>query len=406
MNRMIWPSLLVAACLTFPTACPAQEGEPQLPATVQENVIGHRFARGNSTTFPIEICNHTIFVSARIDSLGPLWLVLDSGASVSSIDRALADSSGLKVWGQATGTGAGTDSFSVGFLKKNVVVHLPGLAITDQTLAVMDLSGLQAILGRAVHGILGADFFYNFVATLDYEHRKLIVAEPKSFHAPARAEVLPLEIKDDLPFVHGRLAVRGLAAQDVRLLVDTGSGDGVDHPLIQKSSGTLLKIPTGVGLGRESRGVVGRIDSLELGGLLIRGAPSACCGGSETSSALIGGRVLERFTPSFDYGSKRLFLVPNRHLADPFPSDASGLALRAEPGKSAIRVAWVIDGSPAKEAGIVADDLITTVDATPVSALTLDEIRFMLERPGQRHEFMIVRRGSPLRIEVTLRRLI
>src|SRR5215472_15550029 len=45
--------------------------------------------------------------------------------------------------------------------------------------------------------------------------------------------------------------------------------------------------------------------------------------------ALIGGRILKRFTVTFDYPHHRILLVPNSRFSDPFRTNESGLSLVA-----------------------------------------------------------------------------
>lgn len=397
------------AWLVLPPASPgfAEDNPASLPATVRANVLGHRFSDGDlATTIPFESCNRMVFLPLAIDTSGPLWFVLDSGAGASTIDRARAKSIGLSTFGQAQGHGAGTGSYEVRFASGPVTLRLPGLSVFDQTLAVTDLAGLEASLGRRVDGILGADFFYNFVVTVDYGRRIVTVADTAAAPPPAGAEVLPLEIENDLPFVHARLTVPGNPTQDVRLLVDSGSGDAVDHPLILKSTGRLVDVTTGVGLGKATRGVLGRVDTLAFGRLRLTGAPSACCGGTGVSSALLGGRVLDRFSVTFDYVHGTLTLVPNAHLHDPFAVDASGLVLRSAKGGAVFRVAKVIKGSPAEAAGVRAADEVTAVDGRPASEFTLDQVEAVLEQSGRRIRLAVERDGRPLALTLALRSLL
>lgn len=75
-----------------------------------------------------------------------------------------------------------------------------------------------------------------------------------------------------MPLVQGKITVPGNPPADAQFLLDTGSGDAVDHPLIKKFSGKLLQTVTWVGLGQELSGVAGPIESLQLGLFELRGA--------------------------------------------------------------------------------------------------------------------------------------
>jgi len=50
-----------------------------------------------------------------------------------------------------------------------------------------------------------------------------------------------------------------------------------------------------------------------------------------TMAGLIGADILSRFTVTFDYPQRKLFLKPNERITEPFETDMSGLRLTARP---------------------------------------------------------------------------
>jgi len=66
----------------------------------------------------------------------------------------------------------------------------------------------------------------------------------------------------------------------------------------------------------------------------------------------------------------------------------------------------VRDPSPAKEAGIEAGDVLVQIDGRPTSALTLDNIRELLKKPGQTHRLALSRQGRIVSVTLKTRDLL
>lgn len=118
-----------------------------------------------------------IIVPVTINGQGPFDFVLDTGATVTCIDQALADSLGLPPVRGAIGMGAGVggagrmrlvrlDSLRVGQAR---AYDLPGCAL--------DLGHVQD-LGIGMRGLLGLNFLKPFRVTLDFQRSVLILQEP------------------------------------------------------------------------------------------------------------------------------------------------------------------------------------------------------------------------------------
>lgn len=355
---------------------------------------------------PFESPNNVILLQVSINGSKPLWFQLDSGAAYCLIDLSRAKALGLQFEGSAQAQGAGAGTETVQVIRGAVNFGFPGLTITVAPAGAMDLSSLEPNLGRPVDGVLGYDIFEKLLVTTDYLSRHVTFAAAEAFHPSQRARSLQLSFQDRVPLVQGRITIPGNPPTDAQFQVDTGSGDAVDHPLIKKSTGKLLQTVTGVGLGKELSGVKGRIESLQLGPFELRGAVSACCGGSDLSSRLIGGRVLRRFTVTLDYSHQRMLLEPNRNYRQPFSADQSGLNLRLEPSTRGLVVHAVTKNSPAADAGLQSGDVIIAVGSVPSSQVGLAKLRHMFEANSGKYNLTVRRGGQTLNIQMRLRPLL
>ena len=102
-----------------------------------------------------------------------------------------------------------------------------------------------------------------------------------------------------------------------------------------------------------------------------------------------------------------MMLEPNAQFSAPFEADMSGLDLATEGEDfSVVVVNEVEKGSPAAEAGIQDEDIITAIDGRPVKEFTVSEIRKMFMQDGKEYLMSLKRGQKELQTKLKLRRLI
>jgi hypothetical protein len=278
-------------------------------ALAQELGEKDRFVQGEQSSFTFDWRKDMIFVPVRLNGSKPLSFVLDSGSARMLVDRTLANDLGLKSTGQGSLQGAGAGRIPIEFIQ-NVNISLPGLDSAGYEFATADLQPLQDSLGVKVDGILGYEFFRRFVVSVDYESKILSVTLPRSFRPGDSAQSLPIELRNKWAFVKGELALPGSVTVQDSFMIDGGSGDAVDHPIIMKLQ-SHVPTESGKGLGSAVAGATAQATSFRLGKYSLPNPTVSCCGGTEETSKLIGNGVLKFFTVTFDYPSSRLLIAPN-----------------------------------------------------------------------------------------------
>jgi hypothetical protein len=257
-----------------------------------------RLARPAALRF--ERANNGVFVQAQVKG-ETLWFVLDSGASRTLLDVAVARRLGIRATESSTIGGAGTGRVPVQIAKAQSL-SLGGATLRGVDFRLLDLSGQTPAWGRRVDGIVGYDLLCHAAVTIDYAARTVTIG------AAPRGDPLPLTFEGGWSFVEATIKVPGNAPVTDRFLIDTGSQDAVDHPIIEKSTGPLRRTQSGNGLGAPAAGVVGPTEWFRIGRFTIGSTSSSCCGNPATSR-LLGAAVLSRFRVTFDYPHQRLYLT-------------------------------------------------------------------------------------------------
>jgi len=273
-----------------------------------------------ASSFPFDWREGMIFLPVRINGSNPLAFVLDSGSSRTLIDRALATRLGLQASGTDSLQGAGSGRIAIENVH-GVSIGLPGVESSGYDLSTADLQPLQATLGVKVDGILGYEFFSRFVVTVDYNARSLTLTPPGAFRETAAAQVLPIELKDKWAYVKADLVLPGPVTVQDSFMIDSGSSDAVDHPIVMKLQ-SRVPSQSGVGLGTPVEGATARATSFRLGRYTLNAPVVSCCGATDATSRMIGNEVLRRFTVTFDYPGSRIFITPNADFQEKFaPGD-------------------------------------------------------------------------------------
>jgi hypothetical protein len=268
----------------------------------------------SKSTFAFGWNKGMIFVPIRLNGSPPLSFVLDTGSTRTIVDRTLAKSLGLKTSGSSSIQGAGAGHIPIEFIH-DVSVTLPGIESAGYELSTADLQPLEASLGVRVDGILGYELFSRFVVTVDYEAKTMTLGQPGTLHASNTAQAIPIELRDKWAFVKAELVLPGPVTVQDSFLIDSGSSDAVDHPVVKLDS--RVSTTSGAGLGTQVQGATARATSFRLGRYGITAPTVSCCGASDATSRLIGNEVLRRFTVTFDYPSSQIFITPNSYFEKP-----------------------------------------------------------------------------------------
>ena len=259
---------------------------------------------------PTEIASDAPFFKVTIGHSRPLWFTIDTGSPYTFLDAATAKELGLRPEGEGSVTGAGAGEVKLQFLE-SVDFDLGVMRSRQHRVRVADLSGLPALFGHPIDGFFGYDLLEKTVVTMDPSAKEIVFTDPAHFRAPRHATALPIRFGGKHGrwiYVPGMVKVPGVPAATTEFLVDSGSTDALNHPLLRKSTGALRQINSGNGLGTPIPGVAGRVEWIKLGPYQLDDLPASCCGASPGTESLIGQGTLRFFVSTFDYSRKKMFI--------------------------------------------------------------------------------------------------
>ncbi|MHB8079083.1 MAG: pepsin/retropepsin-like aspartic protease family protein [Candidatus Krumholzibacteriia bacterium] len=321
---------------------------------------------------PIELLLERYIVLRGAVNGTPCEILLDSGAGMTVLDKAFAETIGLRAEGAiaAQGTGGRTEAGLVG----GVTLTLGRLEIGPLSAAVIDLSPVASRLGRPLPVILGKELFHALGVDLDYPNSRIRFHDPATLDNGAAGRRLALLPAED---GHKNVMMTIEGGEPVVVGLDTGQGGELTvfrhyadaHGLLD---GRPLSERLAGGVGGATTTKVGTLRAVTLAGYELRDVPVSfhttdVNGAFDTKlqAGNLGAGILRRFRVLFDYPHDCLWLEPGPELAAPFPKDKTGLGLQWIDG--ALTVVFVAPGSPAAAAGWRDGERVTALDGVAVA---------------------------------------
>lgn len=220
-----------------------------------------------------------------------------------------------------------------------------GNAISSSHIVFMvfdDAINFSSQMGFPVHGIIGYDFFKNFIVDINYSKKVISIHEPTTYSYKECKKCyqtdLDLTHRRKRPLVKMKCKTNGTIT-DVDLLLDSGSGSALwlfenkerDIHVPENSFDDFL----GKGLNGEIYGKKTKIDRFYIGDFELKEV-TTCFPDSLYTQGIslqnrhgsIGGSLLKRFNLIVDYPNSKITFKKNRFFSKPFYYNLSGLTVQ------------------------------------------------------------------------------
>ncbi len=295
--------------------------------------IPHSHSISDTISAPIyfQLADSLIYMQASLNGSQPLWMMLDTGSSVTVFDEPVSKTLGIRFLGEGNAYGPGQGSAQKLAFASHATLSFAGAELGDQTVATLPLEWFSREVGRSTDGFLGSNVFRNYVVEIDYANQVLHLHDPTTYSYSGSGQRLPLQfIWDNIPSVHaGVVAQDGTVVSGV-FLIDSRATTALwltkafsnAHPEFLSVQETI-EVPMVVAVGGELSARVGRVPAIRLGGFVVSNPLTQFS--QNTSGILatpdlagiIGAQMLRRFRVIFDYPHGEMILEPNEHFGDP-----------------------------------------------------------------------------------------
>lgn len=334
------------------------------------------FRDGKASTGPIPFVlydDNRVFFPASVNG-HETEALLDSGAELTTLDRAFAATLGLA--DGPTVAAQGTGGHATASLASGVTIEVGDLVLSGLTVAVIDLGEIGKRLGRPLPLVLGKEVFNGAVVDLDFPARTIEFHHPAGFRPPTGA--IPVPLGRATGFRTVLVSIEGRAPIPVEF--DLGNGTPL---LVFPAYAEAERLLEGRRVAGVMSGAVGGMREasattlrfVEVAGVRFHDVPATIprpgvqAVDREKSLGNLGLPILARFRLLTDYSRDRLLLIANPEaLGRPFTRDRLGLLFVPPPPEDVFVVQFVAGGSPAESAGFRAGDRIVAIDDRPAAS--------------------------------------
>ena len=301
------------------------------PITSEAIPHSHSLLDTGAAPIHFELADSLIFMQASINGSHPLWMMLDTGSSVTVFDESVSKMLGIRFLVEGNVDGPGQGSSQKLAFASHTTLMFGGEELGDQTVATLPLDWFSREVGRSTDGFLGSNVFRNYVVEIDYANQVLRFYDPAAYSYSGSGQHLPLQfIWNDIPTVRAEVVMQDGTAITGTFLVDSGATTALwltkdfseAHPESLSAQETV-ELPSVVAVGGELSARLGHVAAVRLGGFLVSmpltqfSQNSSGIFAAPNVAGTIGAQTLRQFKVIFDYAHGEMILEPNEHYSDP-----------------------------------------------------------------------------------------
>ena len=313
-------------------------------------------------------------------------------------------------------------------------------------------------MGVPIHGVIGYDFYKDFVIKTDYDSELITIYDPK-YYKPKRCktcETFDIVLTKNKPYIKNKIKAFD-KDHEVTLLIDSGASDALwlfnEEYGISDAPKNYFKDFLGLGLSGGVYGKRSKVEEVSLGSFSFKDVnvaypDSLALRNLRTRGArngTLGSDILRRFTVIMDYPSRKITLKKNTFYKRPFHYNMSGIiiehsgmvpikavrssnaeSIRIDQNNSSTStvnidlnplftffltpkfiVAELRKGSPADIAGVEVGDEVLVINGKPFYKWKLAEVNSLFSsKSGRKIVLQIVRNGMKIKKRFTLKEVL
>ncbi|MBC2845088.1 aspartyl protease family protein [Winogradskyella flava] len=318
-----------------------------------------------------------IIISLKINNHTVSNFVLDTGASVTVIDKTIVNELSLPlqdIAAKITGTSGVNDD--VKKTQKQQVALSDVVVLNDIEMYVSDLSHLGNI-----KGLIGFDLFKEFVSETNFDTKTISFYKPKGKPDTKGYKSISFNESFCTPEIKLSVTLSDNTSLSGKVFFDTGdmstpftfSSPFVKKHKLQSKFDTLVTTESR-GINSKSSNKVGAASSINIKGFELSEMPVTLSNSTQGMLSIepymgnLGLEYISKFNFILDYNKKKIFLKPNATYHDVFNFPIGGVRLEKK-GKE-IFIRSVAKPSAAYDKGIRAGQQLISIDGVAGESLT------------------------------------
>lgn len=395
----------------------------------QYEIKSFKFKKKNrkSLVVPFKLVHNLIIIPLQINGSDTLQFILDTGVSTTIITGLPnGEELNLKYMKELELSGLGEGEAVKALYSTGNTLEIDGaIGYNHEILYLLDdVFHLSSSMGTYVHGLIGYDFFKNFVVEVNYPKELLVLHEPKRYRrknwkkrfSGKQKGIVPIEIEKFKPYINASIEQENGDTVGVKLLVDSGASHALS---IYDITNDKINVPNntvhsflGAGLSGDIFGEIGRVQKFNIAEYSFDKVVTSFPDEDGIQRALdysdrngsLGAEVLKRFRVIFNYPEGHIQLKPNSNFKKEFQYNMSGLEITTPmPGMPIYEISKVRNNSPAMAAGLAKGDQIIMINGVNATKYSLNDIvRLLHSKEGKKIKLFVQRYNQYYKAEFIL----
>jgi len=361
-------------------------------------------------SIPFEMVGSYIVLDTKINQSSKLKMILDTGLRCTIVTELFAEDSlnlNYDELRDLQGLGFGKSFFAYESSDNNIQVGKIILKNRPVYAFKEDVFNLSLQTGVKINGLVGVDFFRDYVVEIDYSSRRIRMYEPEVFVAPKGYGVMPMILQRQKMYIHLSVLETDSALQTIKMLIDTGAELTAWFETLTNKAVSIpeksIRGRIGEGLSGEINGVFARVEQLCISNFCVKNPIVAFPDSTSIRQIVrtsdrdgtIGGQLLSRFNLIIDTRNRLFYFKPNSSFNKPFVYNIAGLEVAHGSGLLPhAEVITVWKDSPAERAGVQTGDIITEINYNKIFGLSISDIRHFFEVPSKIPLKLIIERNG------------
>ena len=369
----------------------------------------------NKFTIPFELVLNHIIIEAKINGNNDFKLALDTGMPIGGIilfKNEKSNNLNLGYNGQTYVGGAGGDPVPAD-IATEINIRIGKLNRPDQQVIVMPMNK-NVINLLELDGIIGYELFSKYLLQIDFKKNIINLWKTLDEVTEDIGQEMKLDLRQNYPFINCSSEITKGKEFPLDLVIDLGAGHAVSLDLNSNQDFSLPEnvLPSRIGTGAigDIFGRIGRVTKFSIGKFIFPNVVTTFSDGPLAKGFVkcngnLGIDLLRRFSVTFDYKNSKIYLKPNTYFDEHFIFNMAGFQFhKMENGNFVID--YVIKNSPADEAGLMKNDVVTVINSKPANLVSADAFDKIIKHESSTLIFAIQRGIEIHTFEILLRKII